>query len=88
MIDESIESVALARGEQCLKKYIEICTKLNEEIDIDDPDRLALLGLIILAHWYTGREFLEEEEVIKYQKFLRDVMAYTYKHKKAFETLN
>lgn len=88
MIEESVEEVALARGEECTINFIRLCNKVNDTEKIDDPNMIALMGLTLLAFWYTGKDEMSEEEIYEYKQFLRDVLAYTYKHQKILQTLN
>ena len=92
MIEKTVEEVALEKGEECLKLFTTYCGHIDsyyKEIKSPLPSESVIeMSLHLLAYWYTGKEELTLDEAREAALFLQRVITFTFKHKKALQTLN
>lgn len=90
MINDSVESVSLEKGEECTNVFTEFCSKISQEYQEFNlkPEMIIEMAMVLTAHWYSGKDELEEKELREYQEFLQKVIAYTYRHRETMNTLN
>lgn len=88
----TVEEVALEKGEECISIFMESCNKLNEHFNSINnnvpPGAIINIAMKILVHWYLDKDEIDERELLENQEFLQKVIAYTFRHREKMNIEN
>lgn len=88
----TVEEVALIKGEECIANYKAICNELKDKYIQEGlevvPEKIIMMAMTILSHWYKGSTALSQEEIDETIIFLQKVITYTVRNQKFMEIEN